>query len=149
MALRDVVTVNNDVDGFLRKSTREVKEITPHILMLLDDMVETLNFNKGVGLAAPQIHVLRKMMVTKINDKITEFINPVILEGSGSSIDEEGCLSVPYRSGKVERPEEVTVAYTNRDGETVTIVAFGAEARVICHEIDHLNGVLFTDKMVN
>jgi peptide deformylase len=149
MALRDIVIINKDKDGFLRKQTREVKNITPHILMLLDDMTETLTIYNGVGISAPQIHVLRKLVVIKINDKIIEFINPVIIDQNGSSMDIEGCLSIPYTNGKVERPEEITVEYMDRYGEMRKATASGIEARAICHEIDHLNGILFVDKMVS
>lgn len=135
-------------DPILRKRAKEVKEITPKILELLDDMVQTMHKENGIGLAAPQVGVLRRVIVIDIGDGLIELINPEILEESGLQCDMEGCLSIPEQSGYVERPESIKVKGLNRNGEVVYYEASGLLAVVFCHEIDHLNGVLFTDKVV-
>ena len=145
MAIREVVKGEDNDD--LRKVSREVKQITPHILTLLDDMKETLEIEDGGGLAAPQIGVLRRIAVVSFDDKYYELINPKILEESGEVIGEEGCLSIPDVWGLVPRPERIKAVYTDRAGETREIEATGMLARVFCHEIDHLDGILFVDKM--
>jgi peptide deformylase len=132
----------------LRKISREVKQITPHILTLLDDMKETLEIEDGGGLAAPQVGVLRRIAVVSYDDKYYEIINPKILNESGEIVGEEGCLSVPDVWGLVSRPAEIKVSYMDRNGESHEIDASGMLARVFCHEIDHLDGTLFVDKMI-
>ncbi len=146
MAIRDVVKGEDNED--LRKISREVKTITPHILTLLDDMKETLQIEDGGGLAAPQVGVLRRIAVISYEDKYYELINPTILEESGEIVGEEGCLSIPEVWGLVARPSDIKVSYTNRDDEKQEIEASGMLARVFCHEIDHLDGILFVDKMI-
>ncbi len=145
MAIRDVVRGEDNEE--LRKISREVKDITPHILTLLDDMKETLEIEDGGGLAAPQVGVLRRIAVVSFEDKYFELINPKILEESGEVSGEEGCLSVPEVWGLVPRPTNIKASYTDRNGEKHEIEASGMLARIFCHEIDHLDGVLFVDKM--
>ena len=146
MAIRDMVTGADNPE--LRKISREVRIINKHVLTLLDDMKETLHVAQGVGLAAPQVGVLRRIAIVEFADKYYELINPRILKSSGEEIGEEGCLSVPGVRGKVKRPETITVTYTDRAGKRHKEEITGILARVFCHEIDHLDGVLFVDKMI-
>ncbi len=145
MAIRDVIKGEDNED--LRKISREVKEITPHILTLLDDMKDTLVIEDGGGLAAPQVGVLRRIAVVSYEDKYYELINPKILEESGEVSGEEGCLSVPGVWGFVPRPEKIKVSYMDRFAQMHEIEISGMPARIFCHEIDHLDGILFVDKM--
>ncbi|MCR2042569.1 peptide deformylase [Anaerosalibacter massiliensis] len=145
MAIRQLRYVN---DPILRKKSREITKIDDRIKTLLDDMVETMHENEGVGLAAPQVGILRKAIVIDIGEGILKLINPEIIEKEGENLDVEGCLSVPNRAGKVLRPEKVKVKYLDTDGKEQTIEGNGLLARALCHEIDHLNGVLFIDKIV-
>ena len=135
-------------DPVLRKKSREVENINDRIKLLLEDMVETMYENNGVGLAAPQVGVLRRVIVVDVGDGPIKLINPEILEKKGESLDAEGCLSVPNEFGNVLRPEYVKVEYLNEEGEKKLIEGEGLLARALCHEIDHLNGILFTDKVV-
>ena len=144
MALRNIV---KDPDARLRKVCRPVKEITPHILQLLDDMAETMVYADGVGLAAPQVGVLRRVVVIDVGDGLIELINPEIIEFSGEQTGQEGCLSSDDRRGIVTRPNKVTVRAMDRDGNVREITGEGLLARAFCHELDHLEGVLFIDKM--
>jgi len=144
MALRNIV---KDPDARLRKVCRPVKEITPHILQLLDDMAETMVYADGVGLAAPQVGVLRRIVVIDVGDGLIELINPEIIEFSGEQTGQEGCLSCDDRRGIVTRPNKVTVRAMDRDGNVREITGEGLLARAFCHELDHLEGVLFIDKM--
>jgi peptide deformylase len=146
MAIRDMVTGKANPE--LRKVSREVKTISKHVLTLLDDMRETLHVESGVGLAAPQVGVLRRIAIVEFDEKFYELINPRILKAAGELIEEEGCLSVPGVRGKVKRPETITVVYTDRTGKRLKQEITGLMARVFCHEIDHLDGVLFVDKMI-
>lgn len=148
MALRDIVTVGDDV---LRKKARMVENINDKLLVLLDDMAETMKYEgRGIGLAAPQVGVLKRVFVVDVGDEhgLIEFINPEIIETEGEVIGEEGCLSVPGLSGCVVRPERITVRAQDRHGEPFEIKAEGLLAVCICHENDHLDGVLFIDKIV-
>jgi len=146
MAIRGLVTGADNPE--LRKTSREVRMINRHVLTLLDDMKETLHAAQGVGLAAPQVGVLRRIAIVEFGDKYYELINPRILKSSGEVIGEEGCLSVPGVRGKVMRPETITVTYIDRAGKKHKEEITGILARVFCHEIDHLDGVLFVDKMI-
>jgi peptide deformylase len=139
--------VIKDDDPALRKLSREVDQISPRISRLLDDMIETLHEYDGCGLAAPQVGVLRRIAIVEAEPgKIYELINPKIIERSGEHQQEvEGCLSLPGRWGITDRPEKVTVRAKNRKGETYEVTGSGLAARAFCHEIDHLDGVLFTD----
>ncbi len=143
MAIRNIV---QEGDPVLRGKCRPVEEITPRILTLLDDMKETLAHADGVGLAAPQVGVRRRIViVVDENDQMIELINPQIIEQSGHQRELEGCLSVPGRWGYTKRPMHVTVQAMNREGKTFTVSGSGLTARAFCHEIDHLNGILFID----
>ncbi len=146
MAIRDIVVGEDNED--LRKVCREVKHINDHILTLLDDMKETLHVEDGSGLAAPQVGVLRRIAVLEYEDDYYELINPKIISQSGDVIEEEGCLSLPGLWGIVSRPEKIKVSYMDRNGEMHEINVSGMKARVFCHEIDHLDGILFVDKMI-
>ncbi|MCR3956098.1 MAG: peptide deformylase [Gudongella sp.] len=143
MALRKV---RLDGDPILRKRSREVSEIDDRILELLDDMVETMRHENGIGLAAPQVGILKRVITIDVGEEPIKAINPVIEEEEGSVEGLEGCLSVPDLAGTVDRPETITVTFMNQKGETVQMKPMGYLARVFCHEIDHLDGVLYTDK---
>jgi len=147
MALR---TIRTNDDEMLRKKSRPVKEVTPGILVLLDDLTETMQKYDGAGLAAPQVGILRRVAVVDIDDGngVRELINPEIIEYSGSLIDHEGCLSIPGKAGTVDRPEHIKLRTLNREGDEMVIEAHEMLARALCHEVDHLNGVLITDKII-
>ena len=132
----------------MRKISKKVEEITPKIITLLDDMAETMYAAPGVGLAAPQVGILRRVVVIDIGDGLVELINPVILETSGEQTDEEGCLSLPGKSAPVTRPMYTKVKAVNRDGYEFIIEGEGLMSRALNHEIDHLDGILFIDKAV-
>lgn len=133
-------------DDTLRRVCRPVDAVTPRILTLLDDMVETMRAADGVGLAAPQVGILRRICVIETPDEgLFELINPKIIAYSGEQETEEGCLSVPGRWGVTRRPMHVTVRAMNRKGETVTYTGSGLLAKAFCHEIDHLDGKLYVD----
>ena len=143
MAKLKIVKIGDEV---LRKVCRPVDKITPRTLTLLDDMVETMRAANGVGLAAPQVGVLRRIVVIEVEEgKVIELINPKIIAYSGEQTDTEGCLSVPGRSGTVTRPRHVTVRAINRHGETFDITGSDLLARAFCHELDHLDGKLYVD----
>ena len=149
MSLRNLVFEN---DEMIRKTSRPVDEITPRILQLLDDMYETMTFeDRGIGIAAVQVGVLRRIFVVDIGDENgkLEFINPEILERKGSQVFCEGCLSVPGKNADVERPEWIKIKALNRDGEEFVMEADGLLAVCICHEYDHLDGILFIDKAID
>jgi len=143
MALREI---RLDGDPLLRKTSKKVDVINDRIRILLDDMVETMVYANGVGLAAPQIGVLRRVIVVDIGSGPIKVINPQILESNGNIIESEGCLSIPNLTGKVERPERIKVKYLNENGDEIIAEAEGLLARVFCHEIDHLDGILYTDR---
>ena len=143
MAILHIVT---EKDPVLRKRSREVTEITPRVLRLLDDMKDTLHKAEGVGLAAVQVGVLRRIVLVETEEgKLYEMINPEIIAREGEQHDLEGCLSVPEVWGITTRPMTVTVRYTDRDGQTVEATGSELTARAFCHELDHLDGILFTD----
>lgn len=145
MALREIRT--ND-DEILRKKSKKVDNITPTIITLLEDMAETMYEAEGVGLAAPQVGILRRVVVIDVGDGIIELINPEIIETDGEQTGPEGCLSVPGVTGEVERPLIVKVKALNRNDEEFIIEGEGLLARALCHEIDHLDGIIFTDKVI-
>ena len=133
-------------DEALRKVCRPVDKITPRILTLLDDMAQTMRAADGVGLAAPQVGVLRRVVVIETEPgKLIELINPKIIAYSGSQEGTEGCLSVPGKYGTVTRPMHVTVRALNRKGESFDITGSELLARAFCHELDHLDGKLYID----
>ncbi len=147
MALREVVKIGDDV---LRKKCREVTVFDDRLRELLDDMVETLQTEDGAGLAAPQVGILKRAVVVDVRDKhgVIEFINPEILSSEGTQQGDEGCLSDPGVWCVVERPKKVTVKAQDRFGKEFTLTGEDMLARAICHEIDHLDGILFTDRAV-
>lgn len=145
MAIR---TIRKDDDEILRKISKKVDVIDERIWTLLDDMKDTMYAAEGVGLAAPQVGVLRRIAIVDVGDGLIELINPVIVFEGGAQIDEEGCLSLPGKAGCVRRPKKVIVRAVDRKGNTFEITGSDLLARALCHEIDHLNGVLFTDKII-
>ena len=145
MAKLQIRTVGDDV---LRKTCRPVEAITPRVLTLLDDMIETMRAANGVGLAAPQVGILRRIAVVEVEEgEIFELINPRIVASAGEQEGAEGCLSVPGRYGLVKRPKHVTVRALNRKGEEYEVTAHDFLARAFCHEIEHLDGKLYIDKV--
>ena len=146
MAILKIVTEAED-NEFLRKKSREVTEITPRILTLLDDMVETMRHANGCGLAAVQVGVLRRIVVIETEDGLFEFINPVIVRSSGTQEGVEGCLSLPKKWGLTKRPAAVTVRALNRYGEEIEVTGYDLLAKAMCHELDHLDGIIYTDKV--
>lgn len=133
-------------DPTLRKVSREVTEITPRIITLLDDMIETMRTAGGCGLAAPQVGVLRRIAVIEVEEGVVyELINPKIIAYSGEQREVEGCLSNPGRQGVTKRPASVTVRATDRHGREYELTGKDLLARAICHECDHLDGKLYVD----
>lgn len=147
MAIRNV---REDGDEILRKKSREVEKVDDKIRQLLDDMVETMHKYNGVGLAAPQIGILKRLVVIDLYDDKgpIKLVNPEIIKEKGTQEVEEGCLSFPNKFAKVIRPEEVTVKALDENGKQIKISAKGLLAQAISHEIDHLNGILFVDKII-
>ncbi|WP_410506381.1 peptide deformylase [Haloimpatiens sp. FM7315] len=145
MALRNI-RVNGD--EILRKKCRKVENIDHRIITLIEDMKETMYKADGVGLAAPQIGILKRIAVIDVGEGPIVIINPEIIETKGKAVDIEGCLSIPGSQGKVERPDEVKVKAQNEKGEEVILKGKGLLARAFCHEIDHLDGILFIDKVI-
>ena len=144
MSLRKIVVEGDEV---LRKRSREVQEVDDRIRLILDDMLETMRDYDGVGIAAPQVGILKRMFIVEAEEgDVLEAINPEILKTEGLAAGEEGCLSVPGYFGTVERPEKVQLRAQDRNGEYYEMEAEGLKAVAICHEYDHLEGVLFTDK---
>ena len=146
MGLRQVRQQGDDILG---KKAKPVKEITPAILTLLDDMKETMDAKDGVGIAAPQVGMLKRIAIVAFEDEFYELINPEIIDAEGSQVSNEACLSVAGLCGDVDRPMKVTVKATDRHGETFTVTGEDFMATVLCHELDHLDGILFTDKATN
>ena len=148
MALRNVIT---EGDPALRRKRREVGEVTDRIREILGDMVDTMRESNGVGLAGPQIGIMRRLFVAEPNPEadppvVYYMIDPEIYEEEGSEIDDEGCLSVPGLIGTVERPERIRIRAKDLNGELQDYEFEGFEARIMCHEYDHLNGILYIDK---
>ena len=144
MAIRTIRELGDEV---LRKKCRVVEKIDDRILVLLDDMADTLYDSNGVGLAAPQVGVLKRIAVIDVGDGLIELINPEIIAQSGVQDGAEGCLSVPGKYGNVKRPKKVTVRATDRNGDEFEITGEDLLARAFCHELDHLDGVVFVDKV--
>lgn len=147
MALRNIVVEGDEI---LRKKCREVSEITDRIKLTLEDMLETMREEMGVGIAAPQIGVMRRMFIAEPEPgRVYYMINPEILEQSGSQTDDEGCLSVPGMIGTVERPQKIKIQAMDLNGDTQVYEFEDFDARVMCHEYDHLEGILYIDKAEN
>ncbi|WP_459480656.1 peptide deformylase [Clostridium saccharoperbutylacetonicum] len=144
MALRNIRKYGDDV---LRKKCREIDKIDNRLLTLIEDMKETMYEADGVGLAAPQVGILKRLFVVDIGEGPLVFINPEILETSGTQTDEEGCLSLPGKTEEVTRPNFVKARALNEKGEEFEIEAEELLARAILHEYDHLNGTLFIDRV--
>lgn len=145
MALRNIRQYGDDI---LRKKSKAVDTIDHRILILLEDMAETMYGAKGAGLAAPQVGILRRIVVIDIGEGLLKLINPEIIEAEGSQEVIEGCLSIPGKSGRLFRPAKVTVKALNEKGKECLITGEGELAKALCHEIDHLDGVLYIDKAI-
>ena len=145
MAIRNIV---KEGDPVLRKVSRSVLAFDEKLADLLDDMAETMHKADGVGLAGPQVGMLKRICVVDVGDGVIELVNPVIIEAEGNEEASEGCLSSPGNFGIVARPTKVTVRAQDRNGRSFTVTGEGLKARAFCHEIDHLNGILFKDKMI-
>ena len=144
-----ILKIVRDTDEVIRKISRPVSQITPRIITLLDDMTDTMRKANGCGLAAVQVGVLRRVVVIEVEPgEVIELINPEIIEQRGEQEECEGCLSVPGRWGITKRPYYVKVRAVNRDGKIFEIEGEDLLARALCHEIDHLDGKLFTDIMI-
>ena len=135
-------------DTILRKKSKIVKVVDKKILELLEDMAETMYQEEGVGLAAPQIGILKRLVVIDVGEGLIKLINPVIIEASGEQQGIEGCLSVLGVSGEVIRPQKVRIGAQNEKGEYIELEGEDLLARAFCHELDHLEGILFIDKML-
>jgi peptide deformylase len=145
MAIRNIRT---DDDEILRKKCRKVDEINDRVKTLVKDMIETMYSADGVGLAAPQVGILKRIAVIDVGEGPITLINPEIIERHGCEVDVEGCLSLPGKQGQVERPKKVKVKALDINGEEFTLEGEDLLARAICHELDHLDGILFTDRIV-
>jgi len=145
MAIREIVKVG---DGILRQRSREVEAFDGRLESLLDDMLETMDRENGIGIAAVQVGILKRAAVIKNKDVLYELINPVIIIEDGAVVDGEGCLSVPGQRGDVERPKTLTVRAFDRNGVLKEHTVRDYTARAFCHEIDHMDGILFTDKLI-
>ena len=147
MAIRNVRILGDEI---LRKKSKEVEVIDSKVKELIEDMIETMQKENGIGLAAPQVGVLKRVIVIDIGDGNgpIKLINPIITKQKGEQISEEGCLSYPNNFAKVKRPAEVTVEALDEDGDEIKIKAREIMAVVLCHEIDHLDGIVFVDKMI-
>ncbi len=145
MAIREIRKKDDEI---LTKVCKEVKVFDNRLAILLDDMYETMQKNNGVGLAAPQVGILKRAVVVDVGDGRIELINPIIIKQSGKQTGSEGCLSVPGVFGEVERPKKVTVKAQDRNGNTFEVKGEDLLARAFCHEIDHLEGKLFLDKVI-
>ena len=143
MAIRNVVQVGDEV---LRQKCFPVETFDEKLWSLLDDMKDTVKKEEGAGLAAPQVGVLRRVVVVDVDDGYYELVNPVMLQQKGEQTGWEGCLSVRGKSGVVSRPMKVKISYQDRNGEKHLLQAKGFFARAICHELDHLDGILYIDK---
>ena len=144
MAIRNIVTLGDDV---LRKICRTQMHFDERLWTILDDMKDTMYKAEGVGLAAPQIGILRRFCIVDVGDGLIELVNPVIVEKHGEQLDNEGCLSLPGKFSPVKRPLKVTVRAQDRNGNNFTVTGEGLKARALCHEIDHLDGILYIDRV--
>jgi len=146
MAIRKIVKLGED--DVLRKRCRKVEKFDKRLEQLLDDMADTMYEADGAGLAAPQVGILKRCVVIDAGEGLIELVNPEILSAEGTQMCIEGCLSVPGRRGRVERPEKVIVHAQDRKGRHIELEGEGFLANAICHELDHLDGVIYVDKML-
>ena len=144
MAIRNIIYSDNDL---IRKKSKLVKTFDNSLWTLLDDMYETMVKNNGCGIAAVQVGILKRVVIVETNGLKLELINPTIICSSGKQTGQEGCLSVKNIRGDVERPYNITIKAFDRFGNEMTLSFCDFVARAICHELDHLDGILFTDKM--
>lgn len=144
MAIRSIRTIGDEI---LTKECKPVKEMTPRTAELIEDMFETMYEANGVGLAAPQVGILRRVVVIDVGDGPHVMVNPELLDSSGEQTGDEGCLSVPGKAGMVTRPNYVKAKYLNTEMQECEIEATELLARAICHEIEHLDGHLYTEKV--
>jgi len=142
MALRNIV---KEGDPVLRKKCKVVTEVNDHVRDILDDMTETLRVAQGIGLAGPQVGILRRIVIIELDGQHLDLINPEIIERDGEQYEAEACLSVPGLCGMVKRPMKVKVKALDRNGEEQIYEGEGLLARAFCHELDHLDGILYTD----
>lgn len=142
--VKRIVEIGNDC---LRKTCKPVEKFDLRLWMLLRDMADTMYKAEGVGLAGPQVGILRRVVVIDVGDGLIELVNPKIVAVEGEQEGTEGCLSIPDRRGWVKRPAKVTVQAQDRKGKPIEVTGEGLLARALCHEIDHLDGVLYVDKM--
>lgn len=148
MALRNIRTIG---DSVLTKPAREVKKVDKKILTLIEDMLDTMYDANGVGLAAPQVGILKRVVVIDVSEEGNDpiiLINPEIIETDGEQIGDEGCLSVPGKVGVVKRPNYAKVKAYNENMEEIIVEGTELLARALCHEIDHLDGILYVDKTI-
>lgn len=146
MALREIVLLGEDV---LRLKAKEVIEFDESLFQLIDDMAETMYHSEGAGLAAPQISILKRIVVIDVGNGLVELVNPKITSAGKEMICEEGCLSVPGKRGKVMRPQRLTVEAFDRHGKKTKYKAEGYFAQAVSHELDHLDGILYIDKLID
>ncbi|MBR4762164.1 MAG: peptide deformylase [Clostridia bacterium] len=144
MAIRNIVTLGDEV---LRKTCRTQMKFDEHLHQILDDMADTMYAAEGVGLAAPQVGILRRFCIVDVGDGLIELINPVLVTSSGEQTGDEGCLSIPGKYAPVTRPLNVTVRAQDRYGKNFEVSASELKARAILHEMDHLDGVLYIDRV--
>ena len=140
MAIRKIVALGED--EVLRKRSRKVDKFDKRLWTLMDDLADTMYEADGAGLAAPQVGILKRAVVIDVGEGLIELVNPEILEEEGTQMCIEGCLSVPGRRGKVERPEKVSVRAQDRDGRYIELEGEGFLANAICHELDHLDCIM-------
>ncbi|HHW90187.1 MAG TPA: peptide deformylase [Clostridiales bacterium] len=145
MALREIALIGDDI---LRLKAKEVTEFDQSLSELIDDMAKTMYHNQGAGLAAPQVSILKRVVVIDVGQGLVELVNPKITKIGNMVECEEGCLSVPGKRGKVMRPQTLTVVAYDRHGKKVKYNAEGYFAQAISHEIDHLDGILYIDKVI-
>lgn len=146
MATREIRT---EGDPCLNKVCRKVEKFDERLHILLDDMKETLKKANGVGLAAPQVGILKRVVVIDTGEEMAELVNPVLTHTEGSYVDVEGCLSLPGKMGTVERPLKATCRAQNRFGEEIEFSGEELYAKCICHELDHLDGILYSSKVID
>lgn len=145
MAIRQIRYEGDDI---LRKKCKRVEEVNEHIRMLLDDMLDTLHNTKdGAAIAASQVGILQRLVVIDMGNGVIKLINPEIIEEKGIQECVEGCLSIPNKYGNTLRPKKVTIKALDENGKEITLIGRGEMAKCFCHEIDHLNGILFSDKV--